>query len=104
MLLASFLVSLKVASAPVSSGCYPNCKSITLHGSLLSRPITNYHTSYRRQELGFRTNIYVSAASASGAFGGLLAIGLSKIPHWGLIHTWRNVYFFEVRYLITEFS
>ncbi|KEF60355.1 uncharacterized protein A1O9_01915 [Exophiala aquamarina CBS 119918] len=50
---------------------------------------------YRRQELGFRTSIYISAASASGAFGGLLAIGLSKIPPWGLIHTWRNIYFFE---------
>ncbi|KEF54916.1 uncharacterized protein A1O9_09359 [Exophiala aquamarina CBS 119918] len=50
---------------------------------------------YKRQELGLRTNIYVSAASASGAFGGLLAIGLSKIPDWGLIHRWRNVYFFE---------
>jgi MFS family permease len=51
---------------------------------------------YRREELGFRTSIYISAASASGAFGGLLAIGLSKIPRWGLIHTWRNIFFFEV--------
>ncbi|OHE90789.1 hypothetical protein CORC01_13929, partial [Colletotrichum orchidophilum] len=41
---------------------------------------------YRRDELGFRTSIYISAASASGAFGGLLAIGLSSIPRWGLIH------------------
>jgi MFS family permease len=51
---------------------------------------------YRREELGFRTSIYISAASASGAFGGLLAIGLSSIPRWGLIHTWRNIFFFEV--------
>lgn len=51
--------------------------------------------SYRRQELGFRTSIYISAASASGAFGGLLAIGLSKIPPWGRINTWRNIFFFE---------
>lgn len=54
------------------------------------------HQSYRRQELGFRTSIYISAASASGAFGGLLAIGLSSIPRWGRIHTWRNIFFFEV--------
>jgi len=62
----------------------------------LARGIDN--GSYRRQELGFRTSIYISAASASGAFGGLLAIGLSKIPPWGLIHTWRNIYFFEVNH------
>jgi MFS family permease len=53
---------------------------------------------YRRQELGFRTSIYISAASGSGAFGGLLAIGLSSIPQWGMIHTWRNIFFFEVRW------
>ncbi|KAE8369943.1 major facilitator superfamily domain-containing protein [Aspergillus caelatus] len=50
---------------------------------------------YRRHELGVRTSIYISASSASGAFGGLLAIGLSRIPPWGLIHTWRNIFFFE---------
>jgi hypothetical protein len=57
--------------------------------------------SYRRHELGFRTSIYISASSASGAFGGLLAIGLSKIPQWGLIHTWKNIFFFEVKYLLS---
>src|SRR6266536_1305243 len=31
----------------------------------------------------------------SGAFGGLLATGLTKIPPWGVIHTWRNIFFFE---------
>jgi len=57
--------------------------------------------SYRRRELGFRISIYISASTASGAFGGLLAIGLSKIPQWGMIHTWRNIYIFEVK--ITDF-
>jgi len=56
-------------------------------------------TFYRREELLFRIGIYVSAASMAGAFGGLLATGLSKIPAWGtdaaLIHTWRNIFFFE---------
>lgn len=65
-----------------------------IHGTQKARDVDS--SSYRRQELGFRTSIYISAASASGAFGGLLAIGLSKIPPWGLIHTWRNIYFFEV--------
>ncbi|KAB5558482.1 major facilitator superfamily domain-containing protein [Coniochaeta sp. 2T2.1] len=56
-------------------------------------------TFYRREELLFRIGIYVSAASMAGAFGGLLATGLSKIPSWGAdampIHTWRNIFFFE---------
>lgn len=54
---------------------------------------------YRRQELLFRIGIFVSAASMAGAFGGLLATGLSRIPQWGTestpIHTWRNIFFFE---------
>ncbi|KAH8727205.1 major facilitator superfamily domain-containing protein [Phaeosphaeriaceae sp. PMI808] len=54
---------------------------------------------YKRNELLFRVGIYVSAASMAGAFGGLLATGLSRIPPWGIaamrIHTWRNIFFFE---------
>lgn len=56
-------------------------------------------TFYKRKELLFRIGIYVSAASMAGAFGGLLATGLSRIPSWGVasmqIHTWRNIFFFE---------
>lgn len=48
---------------------------------------------YKRKELYFRVGIYVSAASMAGAFGGLLAAGLSRIPEWGTsamrIHDWR---------------
>ena len=54
---------------------------------------------YKRKELLFRVGIYVSAASIAGAFGGLLATGLSRIPAWGAasapLHTWRNIFFFE---------
>ncbi|KAJ1329540.1 MFS transporter ACS family allantoate permease [Microdochium nivale] len=54
---------------------------------------------YKREELYFRVGIYVSAASMAGAFGGLLAAGLSQIPAWGVegakIDTWRNIFFFE---------
>ncbi|EME87006.1 uncharacterized protein MYCFIDRAFT_30231 [Pseudocercospora fijiensis CIRAD86] len=54
---------------------------------------------YKRKELYFRVGIYVSAASMAGAFGGLLAAGLARIPEWGAasapIHTWRNIFFFE---------
>ncbi|KAF9731430.1 hypothetical protein PMIN06_003117 [Paraphaeosphaeria minitans] len=54
---------------------------------------------YKREELLLRVGIYVSAASMAGAFGGLLATGLARIPPWGasgtIIHTWRNIFFFE---------
>ncbi|KAL2873689.1 hypothetical protein SGCOL_011173 [Colletotrichum sp. CLE4] len=54
---------------------------------------------YKREELLFRLGIFISAASLAGAFGGLLATGLSRIPEWGFdsapIHTWRNIFFFE---------
>jgi MFS family permease len=61
---------------------------------------------YKRNELYFRIGIFVSAASMAGAFGGLLATGLARIPRWGAdsapIHTWRNIFFFEG--LITIFA
>ncbi|ETN46978.1 uncharacterized protein HMPREF1541_01168 [Cyphellophora europaea CBS 101466] len=61
---------------------------------------------YKRKELYFRIGIFVSAASMAGAFGGLLATGLARIPRWGSdaapIHTWRNIFFFEG--LITIFA
>ncbi|KAG9192181.1 adenylosuccinate synthase [Alternaria panax] len=54
---------------------------------------------YKRNELLFRIGIYISAASMAGAFGGLLATVLARIPPWGastmIIHTWRNIFFFE---------
>ncbi|PVI06992.1 MFS general substrate transporter [Periconia macrospinosa] len=54
---------------------------------------------YKREELLFRVGIYVSAASMAGAFGGLLATGLARIPPWGvsgmIIARWRNIFFFE---------
>lgn len=56
-------------------------------------------TFYKRKELLFRIGIFVSSASMAGAFGGLLATGLSRIPEWGTasmrIHEWRNIFFFE---------
>ncbi|KAF2461797.1 major facilitator superfamily domain-containing protein [Lineolata rhizophorae] len=50
---------------------------------------------YRRHELVSRVGVYASFSSLSGAFGGLLASGLFYVPQWGMIHTWRNIFFFE---------
>lgn len=54
---------------------------------------------YRRNELLFRIGLFVSGSSLAGAFGGLLAAGLSQIHSWGAhsrpIHTWHNIFFFE---------
>ncbi|KAJ3528417.1 hypothetical protein NM208_g10204 [Fusarium decemcellulare] len=56
-------------------------------------------TFYRRKELMFRISLFIMGASMAGAFGGLLAAALSKIPHWGTasapIETWRNIFFLE---------
>jgi sugar phosphate permease len=54
---------------------------------------------YKRNELLFRIGIFVSASSLAGAFGGLLAAGLVRIPEFGTaalkLHTWRHIFFFE---------
>jgi MFS family permease len=64
-------------------------------------PGTSYYLScfYKRDELLFRIGVFATSASLAGAFGGLLATGLTKIPKWGSegseLHTWRNIFFFE---------
>ncbi|KAL6351748.1 hypothetical protein LRP88_14953 [Fusarium phalaenopsidis] len=54
---------------------------------------------YKRNELMLRVGFFIAAAGLAGAFGGLLAAALSRIPEWGAasvkIHTWRNIFFFE---------
>ena len=52
-------------------------------------------TFYRRHELVTRVGICASVASLAGGFGGLMATGFSKIPAFGMIHTWRSIFFFE---------
>ncbi|WAO92426.1 MFS domain-containing protein [Fusarium falciforme] len=49
---------------------------------------------YRRHELTTRMGYLSAVVSLSGAFGGLLATGFSRIPS-GILHTWRHVLFFE---------
>ncbi|KAB5592562.1 transport protein [Ceratobasidium theobromae] len=54
-------------------------------------------TYYKRHELVFRIGVFTSAANASGAFGGLLASGLLKLPQIKGLRKgrWRNIFFVE---------
>jgi MFS family permease len=47
---------------------------------------------YRKEEFVFRLSMYVVSAPLAGAFGGLLASGILKIPHIGKYHTWRMIF------------
>lgn len=50
---------------------------------------------YRRTELALRIGIFYTAASLSGAFGGLLARGLNAIGHAGGLAGWRWIFIIE---------
>jgi predicted MFS family arabinose efflux permease len=50
---------------------------------------------YQRTELAFRIGIFYTAASLSGAFGGLLARGLNAIGHTGGLDGWRWIFIVE---------
>lgn len=50
---------------------------------------------YRRSELAFRLSLYIVMAPLSGAFGGLLASGILKLPHFGSLHEWRMIFAIE---------
>ncbi|KXL51326.1 hypothetical protein M433DRAFT_1761 [Acidomyces richmondensis BFW] len=50
---------------------------------------------YRRSELAFRLSLYIVTAPLSGAFGGLLASGILKLPHIGSLHSWRMIFIVE---------
>ncbi|CAG8955359.1 hypothetical protein HYFRA_00011343 [Hymenoscyphus fraxineus] len=75
-------------------------------------PGISYYLScfYKRNELLFRIGLFIQGTTLAGAFGGLLAAGLSSIPSWGVestpIHSWRNIFFFEGLFtlLISSFA
>lgn len=39
--------------------------------------------------------MYIVTAPLAGAFGGLLASGILKLPHFGSLHTWRMIFAIE---------
>lgn len=50
---------------------------------------------YRRHEIATRIGWLSAITSLSGAFGGLLATGLSSIPRCGMLEKWRWVFLLE---------
>jgi len=44
---------------------------------------------YKRRERQYRIALFFSAASLAGAFGGILAFGISKMNGVGGYHGWR---------------
>ncbi|TLD17981.1 hypothetical protein PspLS_10562 [Pyricularia sp. CBS 133598] len=58
--------------------------------------ITYYITMwYRRHECGFRMAIFFSAATAAGAFGGLLARGILEMRGVGKLSGWQWIFILE---------
>lgn len=50
---------------------------------------------YRRHECGLRMAIFFSAATAAGAFGGLLARGILEMRGVGGLEGWRWLFILE---------
>lgn len=64
-------------------------------GGLLPGMVLYLSHFYRRTELALRIGIFYTAASLSGAFGGLLARGLSAIGPRGGLEGWRWIFIIE---------
>ncbi|WQF86740.1 Putative major facilitator superfamily, MFS transporter superfamily [Colletotrichum destructivum] len=64
-------------------------------GGLLPGMVLYLSGLYTRGELALRIGIFYTAASLSGAFGGLLARGLSAIGSKGGLEGWRYIFIIE---------
>ncbi|TKY84545.1 hypothetical protein EX895_006447 [Sporisorium graminicola] len=60
-------------------------------------PSIAYYLSrwYKKDELVFRLGLYLVTAPSAGAFGGLLASGILKIPHMGSVRSWEMIFLIE---------
>ncbi|KXH60491.1 major facilitator superfamily transporter [Colletotrichum salicis] len=59
-------------------------------------PYVLFEIFYMRHELATRMGYLNAIVTLSGAFGGLLATGFTRVPTLGTLHTWRHILFFEV--------
>ncbi|EPS26485.1 hypothetical protein POX_g09219 [Penicillium oxalicum] len=64
-------------------------------GGLLPGMVLYLSSFYRREDLALRIGLFYTAASLSGAFGGLLARGLAEIGPRGGLEGWRWILIIE---------
>ncbi|OJJ45515.1 hypothetical protein ASPZODRAFT_134195 [Penicilliopsis zonata CBS 506.65] len=64
-------------------------------GGLLPGMVLYLSSFYRRSDLALRIGLFYTAASLSGAFGGLLASGLAQIAPRGGLVGWRWIFIIE---------
>ncbi|KAF2843395.1 MFS general substrate transporter [Patellaria atrata CBS 101060] len=64
-------------------------------GGLLPGMVLYLSSFYKRSEMALRIGLFYTAASLSGAFGGLLARGLSAIGPRGGLEGWRWIFIIE---------
>ena len=50
---------------------------------------------YQRHECGFRMSLFFSAATAAGAFGGLLARGIMRLDEHRGLSAWQWIFIIE---------
>ena len=50
---------------------------------------------YRQSEMTFRISLFIVSGSLAGAFGGLLASAILRIPHLGSLNSWRMIFVLE---------
>uniref|UniRef100_V5EG15 Permease of the major facilitator superfamily n=2 Tax=Kalmanozyma brasiliensis (strain GHG001) TaxID=1365824 RepID=V5EG15_KALBG len=60
-------------------------------------PSIAYYLSrwYKKDELVFRLGLYLVTAPSAGAFGGLLASGILKLPEMGMVRSWEKIFLIE---------
>lgn len=97
------LISLCFGVMTMSTGLTHNFSSLCVVRFLLGifesavMPALVYYLSrwYRSSELTFRISLFIVSGSLAGAFGGLLASAILKIPHMGWLHSWRLIFVIE---------
>ncbi|SAM85955.1 related to TNA1-high affinity nicotinic acid plasma membrane permease [Ustilago bromivora] len=62
---------------------------------VVKRKKNNLSRWYKKDELVFRLGLYLVTAPSAGAFRGLLASGILKIPHIGEVKSWETIFLIE---------
>jgi MFS family permease len=104
-LMGEFLVfyATKLNSADVQAGLVKNYPGLMAARAALGIaegglfPGVSFYITmwYRRHECGFRMAIFFSAATAAGAFGGLLARGITEMDGLGGLDGWAWIFILE---------